>query len=340
MITPERFSSNFQYLQTLIPTKPIEYTPEYPDNVNDSFKLYLRQSALNLLQTTTMSYIDEEWPLPMWFDPNHIRIGFINRLNYNKFSQSFTDKKSPILDWYTPYSRVIKYMGKIPNKTPIWDYLLFPFINKHFFNQDFSESMVVAFDCNFKYIERKISGNPTLYDKKAIIHDVFVTYKKGLYIGSITTIFPLLDYVARRFLKVKKLNKDVRGICKLFESCGYGFSNADHLMSFAASMRVMGKVYEENGSIKGWGEATEKIKETNLGMIGPLLSSFLKFANSYYSHFQDENDKPPNTLNRHGILHGSITSFGTKVNVVKLITFLYLFLELEPVFEILMDTND
>ncbi len=44
-------------------------------------------------------------------------------------------------------------------------------------------------------------------------------------------------------------------------------------------------------------------------------------------------------INRHAILHGSINSFGTRFNVIKLITFLYLMLELEPVFKILFDES-
>lgn len=337
MITPERFQLNFQYLQILIPTKPTEYTEEYPKNIQDSFKFYLRQSSVNLLQSATMAYNEDEWPLPLWFDPNRIRIGFINRLNYNK-SQFTKEKKRPLLDWFPPYDRVFKHIGKIPNNTPVWNYLLFPFFNKVFFKQDFSEGVVTAFDCNLKYIERILNANINLLDKKDILDDVFKTYRNGFYIASLTTVFPLLDHIARQFLKVSRLTKDVKQICKLFESCGYDSSNTEHLMYHTALVHMMGKRFEENNPIIDWEEEVKKVKKTNLGMIGPLLSSFLRFANIYYSYYKDETDHT-NALNRHGILHGSLSSFGSKVNAVKLITFLYLFLELEPVFEVLLNED-
>lgn len=334
MISPERFKKNFEHLQRLIPKKPEIYTSEYPKNIEQSFNLYLRQSTLHLFESVTMTYSEEDWPLPLWFDPEHIKIGFINRLNFHKASFN-KEKKRPLFDWFPPYKRIIKHVHKIPNHTPVWDFLLFPFFNKTFFKQDFSEGVVTAFDCNLKFIEQQLNKNPNLSDKKIVLYNVFQTYRKGYYLASITTIFPLLDHISRSFLKVTKLTKDVKQLCKFFESCGYDASNSEHLMYFSAMVKVMGRRHRESGSISGWQQEVSKIKETNLGVIGPLLSSFVKFANTYYSYYKDETDGA-DLLNRHAILHGSLTSIGTKTNAVKLITFLYLFLELEPVFHILL----
>jgi hypothetical protein len=79
------------------------------------------------------------------------------------------------------------------------------------------------------------------------------------------------------------------------------------------------------------------MQETDFGLIGPALSSFIRFANIYYSYYKEDVEaKEIQLLNRHAILHGSISEFGTKTNTVKLITFLYLMLELEDIFEILL----
>lgn len=96
MITPERFQKNFVYLQTLIPTKPKVFCSDYPRNIDESFKFYLRQSAVDLFQSAAMAYSEEDWPLPMWFDPKNIKIGLINRLNLSKASFQKT-KKQPLL---------------------------------------------------------------------------------------------------------------------------------------------------------------------------------------------------------------------------------------------------
>lgn len=79
----------------------------------------------------------------------------------------------------------------------------------------------------------------------------------------------------------------------------------------------------------------KKMSEYDFGLIGPALSSFIHFANIYYSYFREDDDQELALINRHAILHGSINNFGSQVNAVKLFTFLYLMLELEPVFEIL-----
>jgi hypothetical protein len=82
----------------------------------------------------------------------------------------------------------------------------------------------------------------------------------------------------------------------------------------------------------------KKMQETDFGLIGPALSSFIRFANIYYSYYkEDAETEEGQSLNRHAILHGSINDFGTKENTVKLISFLYLTLELEDVLKILLE---
>nr|WP_199082919.1 hypothetical protein [Pedobacter sp. ASV19] len=180
--------------------------------------------------------------------------------------------------------------------------------------------------------------NPHLWDKQKILSDIFGAYRKGFYSATIITLFPLLDHIARRFLKVTKLTKDVKQLCKFFESCGYGAENPEHLMYHTAMVHAMGKQREEFGRFSGW-ESLNHIKETHLGMVGPLLSSFVRFANHYYGYYKDESEST-NQLNRHAILHGSISEFGSKKNAVKLMTFLFLLLELEPIFDVLLNEDN
>lgn len=276
---------------------------------------YCNKSTVHSVQACTKGLNDENWPLPLWFDLDNVKVGFFNKLYYRK--------------QYNSWQKGVKFNG-----LKEFDFFWVPVLNKMFFKRTFDESLLEAFDANSKYAFNKLFTNPILHSKKEILESIKQNYKRRDWVASISTIFPLIDFVVRRILKTTNLGIDVSKICKLFEQNGFSIENAEHLMPNAAfvSSFQLGKPYfsEERN------EWFNKMLEHDFGLIGPALSSFVKFSNIYYSYYkEDQQTEQITQLNRHAILHGSISQFGTKVNTVKLLTFLYLILELEFVFEIL-----
>ena len=72
-----------------------------------------------------------------------------------------------------------------------------------------------------------------------------------------------------------------------------------------------------------------------MGLPGVALSSFLHFGAKYYDFYR--NDTKVVELNRHAIMHGANDAFANKVNCIKLFTYLYLMLEMEPVLRIVFN---
>lgn len=177
--------------------------------------------------------------------------------------------------------------------------------------------------------------NQLLQKKKPIIESMYRNYKKRDWVACIIILFPIIDFVTRRILKTKNLGIDVSRICKLFDQNGFSLENVDNLMPHIAFSfsRKKGQPYFDEESL----EWLRKLGEFDFGLIGPALSSFIRFANIYYAYYKEDEEKEEeiSVLNRHAILHGSINHFGTKVNTIKLLTFLYLMLELESVLDTL-----
>ena len=68
------------------------------------------------------------------------------------------------------------------------------------------DTIIEAFEANKKYIEQRLKSYPVLTSKQLVIEEIFKTYKKKYWIAGINTLFPLLDFVARKFLKTKNLS--------------------------------------------------------------------------------------------------------------------------------------
>lgn len=334
MITQEQFSRNFENLRASIPKKPLYYTAHYPRTIDESFKLYSNSRTRHLLCRLTNLYNLEQWPLPLWIDPTNVKISLINKLNYQKATASLSQKKS-VFDWIPIYSRFLKHNRKIKGRTDFWQYLMFPAYNQIFFKQDFTEGIVKAFDVNLLYVKRKLIDNPILRDRQEVIEAIFSAYKQGYWLACLNTIFPLLDRLARQHLKVSSLKNDIKGICKLFKKCGIDADSTDILMPIVHYGKEI-RLAQLNGKPVDWNSSSKQTIE--LGLLGPILSSFLLFANKYYSYYKDENEKIQE-LNRHAVIHGAVIDVATKENTVRLLTFLVLFIELEPVFRVLFNNE-
>lgn len=314
MISKEKLADNLTILRNQIPQKPKIYTSDHPVTIKEALDKYSNRRTIHGVQTCTNSFNNEHWPLPLWFDPMKIKVGFWNKFYYKKHNNTLHKKKF--------------------NGFKDFDYLWLPAMNKIFYKTNFDESIVEAFDANIKYIQKRLKSNPLLQSKAPILQDVFRTYNKEYWVACISTLFPVLDYVARKLLNTKNLSIDISKMCKLFEQNGFSLETVDHLMPHITLVNLFQELDEPNFHEK-WKELHEKVKDNEYGLIGPALSSFLRFANNYYGYYREDLEEN-NVINRHAILHGSINEFGNKENAIKLLTFLYLFLELEPVFEILL----
>jgi hypothetical protein len=320
MINKEKLGNNLNELRNMIPLKPQVYTKEHPVTIQEALHKYSNRRSVNGMEVCTMNLNKNNWPLPLWFNPANIKVGFFNRLFYKRHLNS----------WKKSAERISPNINKKFRKFKDFEYLWIPIINESFFKRNIDATMLEAFNANRKYIERKLKSNNLLSSKTKAIEEIFKTYKKKFWISCINTIFPLLDYVARKLLNTNKLTIDVKQICKLFEQNGFSIETIDYLMPHVAFIKAM----EHHNTIKEEvnkptflevvSEIDQKVKGNNFSLIGPALSSFLLFANHYYGYYKnDDGDK--NIINQ--------------INVIKLITFLYLLLELEPIFKIVLDEN-
>ncbi len=125
-------------------------------------------------------------------------------------------------------------------------------------------------------------------------------------------------------------------IYKLFEQNNLVDNNLDNLMPIVAFSNYFNQKVRSNFDKKI--VEFENLFDNDLGIIGAALNSAMHFANSYYGFYvEDKGDT--DILNRHAIIHGSATLFGTKENVIRLFSFLFLLSELEPVFKILLNSS-
>ncbi len=319
MITKERLALNLDVLRKLMPQKPKEYTTDHPVTIKQALEKYSNQRSVHTVQAHTRCFDEEHWPLMLWINPNNIQVGFFNKVLYKKYRNSS--------------NKFLKRKKRF-KELKDFDYLSVPFVNKYYFKRDYDETNMKMFQVNRKYVEEKLKSNTLLVSKKLIIEEIFRTYKRKYWISCINNLFTVLDFITRKLFKTKNLGIDISRICKLFEQNGFSIETADYLMPHIAIVNSLGPgkrlSKEERDSIY------EKVKDNNFGLIGQALFSFLRFANHYYGYYK-EDGVDNNIINRHAILHGSINSFGNKANVIKLITFLFLLLELEPVFEILLN---
>lgn len=316
MVTAEKMMLNLKVLKSNLPIKPERFTPEYPKTIREAINYYCNQRTVHTLQACTSDLNDYNWPVPLWFDPSNLKVGFWNRFQYNKIVRGWhKHRKAPKLKDYDFFS--ILTMNRIG------------------FDRPYNEIITQAFEANKKYSFRKLIENPIFSDRKIIINSLSQSYSSQNWVACINTVFPLLDFVVRKILKTKDLRIDVLRICKLFSQNGFSLETSNHLMphiNFALSLKDGQPYFSEER--ENW---RKQMSEVDLGLIGPPLSSFIRFANLYYSYYKEDQDKEGDLLNRHAILHGSFKDFGTQVNTVKLLTFLHLILELEFVLNIILE---
>lgn len=318
MIPKEDFKRNLNRLKSIIPQKPAVYTREHPRTIKEALRLYSNRRSVHSLEMATNYFNQQGWPLPLWFNPAKIKVGFTNRLLYRRFRNSWGKKVKS--NRFTPFE---------PLTVIVINHIAYKGIN-------FDKKVLEAFETNYSYFKSNLLNNSLLSDKRELLEEALRLYKQKAWIGAILTIFPLLESVTRKLLKTTKLGSDVGKICKLFAANGFPLEYAHYLMPHAAVS--LGAFKNDKFDRDEFERLMNETKDINYGLIGPALSSFLHFSNHYYGYYKDEQNNV-DIINRHAIMHGSVSKYGQELNVIKLFTFLYLMLELEPVFEILFQDN-
>lgn len=321
MITKEKLDLNLRMLKSRLPVKPSVYTPEFPKTIAEGLLKYSHTRSVNAISQNINNLNKLNWPLPLWVDPDDIKIGFWNTYHWKKWHDSWPGAK-----------RFKKFSG--------FEWLWAPIFGDMFSAGKIDERLLNAFRTNLKYFEKRLLANPLLVDKQSAIRELMIVYKERKYNSCISLVFPLIDFVVRKLLNTTNLNNSVSKICKLFKECGFDFTTIDQLMpsvaitNFIDSKAPM-KLFQvfETDDFK---EFSARLERFNFGIVGGALNSFLWFSNNYYGHYA-EDIGGNNIINRHAILHGSVNNFDNQVNAAKLLTYFYLILELEPVLNILFD---
>lgn len=317
MITKEKLAINLQELKSRIPSKPTIYTTEHPKLIREALLYYCNKSSVNGVQSCTANLNEDNWPLPLWFKPENVRVGFWNKFYYRK--------------QYNSWKKGKRFKG-----LKEFDFFSVLVMNHLVVGLPFDKIIIEAFNANKNHAFQMILSNPMLKPKIVVVESVMKSFKENNWVACVSTVFPLIDFVARKLLGTNNLRIDVSRICKLFAQNGFSLEKSGDFMphmTFVLSYKP-GQPYFSEGSV----ERFKKMQETDFGLIGSPLSSFIRFANIYYSYYMEDSEgEEIQFLNRHAILHGSINNFGTKANTVKLITFLYLMLELEDIFKILLE---
>lgn len=212
--------------------------------------------------------------------------------------------KEALLYKFQQAAAYYSYWGKI--KFKLLKPLLFLFKHNGHYKSIVDEIIAVSFDANLKDIKTAFQNNPLFDSKENVIEAVFKLYRKKNWAICIISISALLDIAAKEILRLNNIQTGIKDLHERFQ---------ENKSTFKINKNIIGALNEQ------------------------ALQSFFEFAENYYASYNEAAGKN-NFINKHGILHGSINSFSTKANTIRLFTFLYLMLELEPAFRILLIEDD
>lgn len=309
-MTEEKLKINLAKLRTLIARKPKEYTPEYALTFSESFQYYTNTSTINFLVSNNEVLFERGWPYPSYLyretekytSSIALRFELLNFFGMLYFKNLYKNLKKRIFGSSKESKEEIDLEG---------------------FYRHIDNSQLRAFDNNKTKIFNSWRKNPIFQDKEAVIDQIEVCYAKKLWISCISTSFPLLDYIIRKYFNTRKIDRDVNHLLGIFKAAG--ITSAHLKPGFGGR-----EVYEQ-------GFPRPNIKE-DLRLIGVGLSSFVDTASVYYGYHRKDFIAPNSDypLNRHAVIHSSSSDFNSKENAVKLLTFIDLTLDLEGTFKILL----
>ncbi len=298
-MTPDKLKSNLKKLRASIARKPDQFESEYAITIQDSFTKYTRTSTINLILASNEVLCEFNWPFPAYM------------LGSKRLSIKIVLALIPFM--LTDKTREIFQLLNTNKKSS-------PFSNQEL-QFHISKSMVRLFRLHKGEIFSYWKNHHFLQDKNYIIDNIKRTYRKGFWYACMTSAFPLLDFLCRKFFNTKCLNRDITYLIVMFKKAGI----------FPRDVKpgyIAWEVAEESG------ENTQQATEKDLRLVGIVLGSFLEFADVYYAWYRK--DASTNELNRHAIMHCASQDLWTEENATKVLVFLDLTLRLEPVFNILL----
>lgn len=339
-----KLRKNLEKLKNIIPIKPDTFTKNYPKNIRESLNKYLRQRTISIMRSACWIYDLSNWPLPLYIDPDNIKIGYLNEFMFTKLGMNdfryFDLFGSLQHNKYEPYELkhgiltktmwLLRYRQR--KRLEYYDWLIVPILCKFFRITNIDDFNIELFETNIEYVKSKILNNVLLAEKQTVIKEIFNNYNHENYASCICTLYPIIDFITRNYFGSSKFSKDITSVNAMFKAAGFDLNDIDNLKPGAATAKFHRMVFEKKVTNKQWIEISDK-NEYGLGFPGIALSSFLHFSYKYYEYYRTETVNN-NYLNRHAILHGASNFYGTKVNAVKLFSYLYLMLELESVLKI------
>jgi len=341
----KKLKANLEKLRKTIPKKPAQHTNHFPKSIEESLTLYLRHRTIDVMRYACWMYDRHNWPLPLYVNPNNIQIGYLNEFMFTKLGMNdlkYFDLVGALRlekgeDFDMPRNLLTRIMWLLRynkrKKLEYYDYQIVPLICQFFGIKNIGTFNTELFVTNYKYLYKRILENPILIEKKPILREVFYNFNKGNYYSCITTLYPILDYLIRRYFDTKDFGKDLVSVNAMFKAAGFDSQEIDNLKPGAA-IRKLSELERRGEITMDEYKSMSNQHEHGLGFVGMALSSFLHFSNKYYAYYRHDKGNS-DILNRHAILHGSSNDFGTKTNAIKLISYLFLTLELEPALKIL-----
>lgn len=343
----KKLKVNLEKLKSIIPTKPSLHTDDYPKSIEESLHKYLRQRTICVMRPACWIYDKYNWPLPLYVDPKNIKIGYMSEFMFTKLDMNsfryFDMFSSFQITKNQPYEMKPRFILRIMwllryrkrRKLEYYDWFIVPILCHFFKVINIDDFNIQLFEVNYSYFQLKILENKLLIDKKELMVEIFDNFKRGNYASCICTLYPIIDFLTRQYFETTKFDKDITSVNAMFKAAGFSLTEIDNLKPGAATHKFHNLVYEKKITWEQANVLSEK-NEYNLGFPGVALSSFLHFSFQYYQYHRADSAQT-NHLNRHAILHGSSNDYGTKLNAIKLFTYLFLMLELEPVLKIVFN---
>src|SRR4051794_19924320 len=80
MINHNKLEINLEKLQRSLPQKPKRYTKTFPLTIGEGLFKYANQRTVNGLGIDVYHYNLHGWPVPLYIDNSHIKVGFVNNI--------------------------------------------------------------------------------------------------------------------------------------------------------------------------------------------------------------------------------------------------------------------
>lgn len=307
-MTPEKLKINLEKLRSQIARKPASYTPDHATKIIDSFDKYTNTSTINGLLAYGELLESYGWSFPI----------FISRETQRKFNLRWMKYHSLLI--------LIKAFG-----FPMIVHLIRNSLSaspQNYKHMDFHKLIDVQtldlFHSRKKEIFAYWRKSHLFQDKLHIISQIEKCYDQKLWIACVSTAFPLLDYLMRIYFNTRRFDRDINHLLSLLREAGISYN--DLKPGYRAQLLA-----KEKGQI-----GHDSVLSNDLRLIGVALASFLAHAEIYYKYYRKDEPNPATDLNRHAVIHCAPATLNNKISAVKLLIFIDLTLELEPVMKILL----